>query len=122
MNVDELLERVNSCADDLDLVAARKYIEENRELLAENRHRLKRNARELLDFILKMQDSGNKALQRNEIAAINAINSYATKFDLRGLKVAVKNHSELILRDDVIPYFNTDAKIMLASMNAIPKS
>jgi hypothetical protein len=121
MNLHELAEKINKSVDDLDLVSARKYMEENKELLKVNKSLLKRNARELFDFLISSTNSNTVPLTREEITATNAINLYATRFDLRGLKTAVKNYSELLLRDDVLPYLNTDAKILLEGMGAIQK-
>ena len=121
MNLHELAEKINKSVDDLDLVSARKYMEENKELLKVNKSLLKRNARELFDFLISSSGSNTVPLTREELKATNAINLYATRFDLRGLKTAVKNYSELLLRDDVLPYLNTDAKILLEGMGAIQK-
>lgn len=122
MNLQELATKINACVEDVDLVAARKYMEENKELLKDNKSLLKRNARELFDFLLNSSESNSKPLSREEVAATNAINLYATRFDIRGLKIAVKNHSELLLREDIKPYLNKDARILLEGMGAIQKS
>lgn len=122
MNLQELATKINACVDDVDLVAARKYMEENKTLLMENKSLLKRNARELFDFLLNSSETNSKPLSREEVAATNAINLYATRFDIRGLKIAVKNHSELLLREDITPYLNKDARILLEGMGAIQKS
>lgn len=122
MNLQELATKINTCVEDVDLVAARKYMEENKELLKDNKSLLKRNARELFDFLLNASESNSKPLSREEVAATNAINLYATRFDIRGLKIAVKNHSELLLREDITPYLNKDTRILLEGMGAIQKS
>ena len=122
MNLQELATKINACVEDVDLVAARKYMEENKELLKDNKSLLKRNARELFDFLLNSSESNSKPLSREEVAATNAINLYATRFDIRGLKIAVKNHSELLLREDITPYLNKDARILLEGMGTIQKS
>jgi hypothetical protein len=122
MNLHELAQKINKSVEELDLVSARKYLEENKDLLLANKNLLKRNARELFDFLVSAPKTGTVPLTRDEISATNAINMYATRFDLRGLKIAIKNHSELLLRADVIPYLNTDAKILLEGMGAIHKS
>ncbi|MET0960247.1 MAG: hypothetical protein ABWX58_07970 [Psychrobacillus psychrotolerans] len=122
MNVHELATKINACVEEVDLVAARKYMEENKELLKVNKSLLKRNARELFDFLINSSETNTKPLSREEVAATNAINLYATRFDIRGLKIAVKNHSELLLREDITPYLNKDARILLEGMGAIQKS
>lgn len=122
MNLHELATKINACVEDVDLVAARKYMDENKELLKENKSLLKRNARELFDFLMNSSETNSKPLSRDEVAATNAINLYATRFDIRGLKIAAKNHSELLLREDVTPYLNKDARILLEGMGAIQKS
>ncbi|MET1014952.1 MAG: hypothetical protein ABWX61_10670 [Paenisporosarcina sp.] len=122
MNLQELAKKINACVDDVDLVAARKYMEENKTILVENKSLLRRNARELFDFLLNSSESDSKPLSREEVAATNAINLYASRFDIRGLKIAVKNHSELLLREDITPYLNKDARILLEGMGAIQKA
>ena len=47
------------------------------------------------------------------------MNNYASKFDLRGLKLSVKNNSELLLRKDIRTYLNADAQIFLEGMGVI---
>lgn len=121
MNLQELATKINACVEEVDLVAARKYMEENKELLKDNKSLLKRNARELFDFLINSSETNSKPLSREEVAATNAINLYATRFDIRGLKIAVKNHSELLLREDITPYLNKDARILLEGMGAIQK-
>lgn len=100
----------------MDLVSARKYIEENIELLGENKSHLRGNARELFEFLANKVDA---PLKRQEIHVINTINKYASTFDIRGLKMTLKNHMDLIMREDVKSYLTTDAKIVLEGMNAI---
>ncbi|THE11951.1 hypothetical protein E1I69_13140 [Bacillus timonensis] len=121
MDIEQVCKEINNSVDALDLVTARKYIEENIDLLNSKGHYLNKNARELLKVITDMHNSDYKQLQRNELAIINTINAYATKFDLRGLKLLVKENSQLLLREDLIPYFNKDAKIVLEGMGAISK-
>ncbi|MEH7236742.1 hypothetical protein [Bacillus sp. JJ1562] len=121
MDIEQIIREINNNVDALDLVTARKYIEENIELLNSKRHFLNRNARDLLKLLTDMHNSDCKPLQRNELAIINTINTYATKFDLRGLKLLIKENSQLLLREDIIPYFNKDAKIVLEGMGAITK-
>jgi hypothetical protein len=50
------------------------------------------------------------------------VNSYASNFDLRGLKVVIRDHSLLFLRNDIEAYLNSDARIILEGMGAIPKA
>ncbi|RDI40152.1 hypothetical protein [Falsibacillus pallidus] len=118
----ECLRKIQTAVDEHDLVSTRIYIEENLEWLKDNRHLLKGNARELFDFILARNDKGEQPLTRPEIMAVNAINAYAKKFDLRGLKLSIKNHAALLLKDEIRQYLNTDAKIILEGMGAIEKS
>ncbi|MFT4416424.1 hypothetical protein ACLM5H_21410 [Fredinandcohnia humi] len=119
MHIRDLIDEVNRSVEELDLVAARKYIEENLEILNEQKTHLKRNARELLKVLTEMQKSGYKPLSRQELSIIQTINSYASKFDLRGLKILVKDNAQLLLREDVLAYLNADAKIILEGMGAI---
>ncbi|MBT2663072.1 hypothetical protein [Bacillus sp. ISL-45] len=122
MHVLDLVARINNCVEELDFAGARMYMEENIEILNEHRSRLKSNARELLEFLTKRMEAGQQPLTRKEMAVINTVNSYASKFDLRGLKVIIRDHSLLFLRNDIEAYLNTDAKIILEGMGAIPKA
>ncbi|MFS0576394.1 hypothetical protein AB1K83_12215 [Sporosarcina sp. 179-K 3D1 HS] len=116
MKIQELLTAVNTSMEALDLVSARRYIEDNMELLNENKHHLRANARALLDFL---NDQTESPLNRQELNVIHSINTYASRFDIRGLKLSVKNNFDLLVRDDVKPYFTEDAKVILEGMNVI---
>ena len=119
MNIQELLKQINKSVDDLDLVTARRYIEVNIDLLNENKHLLRRNARALLDFLTNKTDKGSIHLNRKEMNVIYAINSYASNFDLRGLKMSIKNNADLLIKEEVKHYLNADAKTLLVGMSAI---
>lgn len=119
MNIKELIVNINKSVEDLDLVTARKYIEENLELLNKNKNLLKGNARDLLNFITHRLESGHETLTREEMATVHAINLFASKFDLRSLKLAIKNKEKLLLKKDFVAYLNSDAKIVLKGMGAI---
>ncbi|MEH7342647.1 hypothetical protein V7122_01980 [Bacillus sp. JJ1532] len=119
MQIQELISKINISVEELDLVTARKYIEENIDSLNGNKNLLKSNARTLLDFFTN--SSITKSLSRQDMATIHSINTYATRFDLRGLKLFIKDKAELLLRNDVVQYLNSDAKILLEGMGAIEK-
>lgn len=121
MQLQEIITKINQSVEDLDLVTTRKYIEENIDFLNENKNLLKSNARALLDFLTTSLNSGLKPLGRQEMNDINTINTYASRFDLSGLKLTVKNKTDLLLRNDVIPYLSSDARILLEGMCAIEK-
>lgn len=122
MHVLDLIARINNCVEELDFAAARMYMEENNDILNENRSRLKSNARELLEFLTKRIEAGQQPLTRKDMAVINAVNNYASKFDLRSLKVVIKDHTLLFMRNDIEAYLNMDARIILEGMGAIPKA
>ncbi len=119
MDIQELLIKINKSMEDLDLVTARKYIEENIALLNEHKHLLRGNARELLDFLINNTDKGFIHLNRKEMNVVYAINTYASNFDLRGLKLSIKNNADLLMREEVKHYLNEDAKTLLEGMSAI---
>ncbi|MGM0845783.1 MAG: hypothetical protein ACQEUT_12465 [Bacillota bacterium] len=121
MNLKELALKINEESDKLDLVSTRKYIESNLDLLSENKQLLNRNARDLLDFLIDRKNNGEKPLNRTEMADIYAINTYALRFDVQGLKVTVKNKKELLLKKETKEFLNNDAKILLEGMGAIEK-
>ncbi|MGD6804644.1 hypothetical protein FZC79_08390 [Rossellomorea vietnamensis] len=121
MKLKELALKINEESDKLDLVSTRKYIESNLDLLYENKQLLNRNARELLDFLRDRKNNGEKPLNRTEMAAIHAMNTYALRFDVQGLKMTVKNKKELLLKKETLGFLNSDAKILLEGMGAIEK-
>lgn len=119
MNAKDLINVINKHVNDLDLVSARKYIEENIDILNEKKFYLNSNARELLDFITKRLDEHIEPLTKKEKAAIRAINHYSTQFDIRSLKFCIAEQAELLMRKDIADYLNLDAKSLLQSMGAI---
>lgn len=119
MELDELIEKINQCADEFDFVTARKYIEENIEILKNNKLSLNSNAREILNFLTEQLKSGVKPLSKSEINIINAINSYAYKFDLMGIKFLLKNNAQVFMKKDSMSYLNSDAKTLLSGMKVI---
>jgi hypothetical protein len=122
LSIKELIAKINQSVDELDLVTSRKYIEENLNLLNDHKHLVKGNARELLDIITNRISSGHEPVTRSEMATISAINSFALKFDVRSIKVTIKDKAQLLLRQDVIDHLNSDAKIILEGMGAINKN
>ncbi|WP_456277255.1 hypothetical protein [Bacillus sp. AK128] len=122
MELKELISKINKAVDELDLVSARKYIEENHEILNANRSLLKGNARELLLFITSRVESGQEQLTRSELATVSAVNKYATNFDIRSVKLAIKDKQQLLLKADFINHLNSDAKVLLEGMGAIQRN
>ncbi|PLR83539.1 hypothetical protein CVD25_01280 [Bacillus canaveralius] len=121
MQLSELILKINKSVEDLDLISTRKLIEANITILNQNKNLLKSNARELLEFLTNSLDNEDKPLTRQELGAINSINAYASRFDVRGLKLSIKDKAQLLLRKDVILYLNSDAKILLEGLGAITK-
>lgn len=119
MGIKELILKINQSVEELDLVTTRKYIEENLDILNQNSRHLKSNARELLKFLTQEREAGHKPLTRAEIGTVQAINTYAGKFDVRSLKVTIKGKEHLLLRNDFTAHLNADAKIILQGMRAI---
>ncbi|KAA0549963.1 hypothetical protein FZW96_01025 [Bacillus sp. BGMRC 2118] len=119
MEIKDLINNIHKYVDDLDLVTARKYIEENIDLLKANRNLLKGNARELLSFIITRMESGEEKLTRGEIATALTINKFSNNFDLRSIKLSIKNKEKLLLSKEFASYLNADAKTILSGMGAI---
>lgn len=63
-----------------------------------------------------------KPLNRNDIAIISTVNHYASTFDIRGIRIVLKDNVTLFLREDALEYLHSDAKIFLESMGAIPRN
>lgn len=119
MDFQELLKQLDKSIGSLDLVSARKYIEENLDILTKNRQLLRGNSRAMFDLIKQKIDSGEKPLSRHEMTVIYSINTYATKFDLAGLKLVVNNNPELFMNEEIKQYLNADAKTLLQSMKVL---
>lgn len=122
MDFRDLLKQLNKSIDNLDLVSARKYIEENIDILTKNRQLLQGNSRAMFDLIKQKKDLDIKPLSRHEMAVIYSINNYATKFDLTGLKLVVNNNPELFVNEEIIQYLNADAKTLLQGMKVLHKN
>ncbi|MEI4768473.1 hypothetical protein WAX74_02235 [Psychrobacillus sp. FJAT-51614] len=97
-------------------------MENNIELISENRHLLRSNARLLFEILKNNTQSVINSLSRKEMNVIYSINSYATKFDIRGLKLSVKNNPELLVRKDIEYYLNEDAKTLLTGLSVLNNS
>ena len=119
MILQELITNINKSVDSLEFSVARKYIEENMEILKESKTLLNSNARELLTFISDRNKEGIEKLTRREMIIIQAINTNATQFDLREIKKLIKDNSMLLVRKDVLDFINSDAKVILEGMKAI---
>jgi len=121
MKHEDLLNQINKFVEELDFVTARKLIEDNLEVVKNHRVYLKNNARELYNIIIERAESGQTPISRQDMATLLAINSYASKFDLRSLKIIIKDKAKLLLRKDAVDYLNQDAKVILEGMGAIEK-
>ncbi|MEH7124106.1 hypothetical protein V7127_12775 [Bacillus sp. JJ1773] len=119
MKVENLIADINKYMEQLDFVTARKLIEENLNVLDKHRISLKSNARDLLKFLIERHDAGNQPISRQDMATLIAINTYATNFDIRGLKLIIKDKAKLLLRTDILEYLNKDAKAILDGMGVI---
>ncbi|RCW77271.1 hypothetical protein [Saliterribacillus persicus] len=121
MNIKEIIGLINDAMNEMDYIAARKYMEKNLDVLDGRKHLLNRNARELYDFVKNRVDSGHQGLSKQDMAAIHAINIYAEKFDLRGLKLMVKERPQLFMLREAEGYLNNDAKVILIGMGVLKK-
>lgn len=122
MDYRDLLKQINNSMEKLDLISARKYIEQNLELVGDYRHLLRSNGRALFDFLRNEKDSGREPLDRREMTILYSINRYASSFDIRGLKLLVNNYPDLLMRQEIQAYLNDDALTLLESLNVIQKN
>jgi hypothetical protein len=122
MNTKEIIDLINKSVKELDFVTARVYIERNIDSLVPHKNRLEGNAKDILNFLSENLQSDQKPLTRKDMITINTINSYAYKFNVKGIKLILKDNSKLFLREDIMNYLNSDAKIILEGMGAITKS
>ncbi|WP_025783958.1 hypothetical protein [Sporosarcina sp. D27] len=116
MNSHELFKMINQCVDELDFITARKYMEDNVDLVKTHKHHLQRNAQDLFEFVL---NSDGRRLTQSEVKVIHAINDYAAHFNIRSFKLMVKDHAGLVSREDTLTYLNQDARALLESMHII---
>lgn len=114
-----LIIRINGAVDALDYGTARRYIEENFDNVYENRHLLNSNAREILLFVQQKFESVEQTLTKEELHAITVINTYASRFDISGLKIFLREKEQLLLRENTLKNLNNDAKILLSMMGMI---
>jgi len=114
-----LIIRINGAVDALDYGTARRYIEENFDTVYENRHLLNSNAREILLFVQQKFESVEQTLTKDELHAITVINTYASRFDISGLKIFLREKEQLLLRENTLKNLNNDAKILLSMMGMI---
>ncbi|QGM30472.1 hypothetical protein GI482_08830 [Bacillus sp. N3536] len=121
MDANELINVINHSIEKLDYASARKYIEENLNLVNINKHLLIDNARSVLVYINDTLESGAQPLTRQEVSLIYTINKHATKFDVRALRMIIRDNPSLLIRQDIKHYFTEDAKTLLEGMNVIPK-
>lgn len=121
MRIEELIDEINKYVEQLNFVTARKLIEGNLEILVKHKTSLKSNARELLKILIDRLESGHAPISRQDMASIIAINSYASNFDIRSLKMVIKDKAKLLLRKDAVEYLNKDARVILEGMGAINK-
>ncbi|KGR76543.1 hypothetical protein [Ureibacillus sinduriensis] len=119
MDIKDVITKINKSVDALEFTSARKYIEENIELVNQNRMHLKSNAREILKFLNNQSESGEEPLTKAEISLLNTLNVYATRFDIRSMKRNIKGNEQLLMKKESINYLNSDARIFLESMGAI---
>ncbi len=121
MKPEELIKQINKFAEELDFITTRKLIEDNLDIMKKQRLHLKNNAREIYNIIIEREESGKNPISRQDMATLLAINSYAAKFDLRSLKIIIKDKAKLLLRKEAVDYLNQDAKVILEGMGAIAK-
>lgn len=119
MLLSNLIIRINGAVDALDYGTARRYIEENFDNVYENRHLLNSNAREILLFVQQKFESVEQTLTKDELHAITVINTYASRFDISGLKIFLREKEQLLLRENTLKNLNNDAKILLSMMGMI---
>lgn len=119
LDIKDIISKINQSVDALEFTSARRYIEENIELVNQNRIHLKSNAREILKFLNNQYESGEEPLTKAEISLLNTLNIYATRFDIRSMKRNIKGNESLLLKKESINYLNSDARIFLESMGAI---
>ncbi len=119
VDIKDVITKINKSVDALEFTSARKYIEENIELVNQNRMHLKSNAREILKFLNNQSESGEEPLTKAEISLLNTLNVYATRFDIRSMKRNIKGNEQLLMKKESINYLNSDARIFLESMGAI---
>ncbi|SDJ24107.1 hypothetical protein [Salimicrobium halophilum] len=116
-----VIETINEKTEELDFSSARKYIEVNLTEVTDQKHKLSRNARGILEHILNQREKGEESLTREEIGEIQVVNTYARRFDVRALKMFLKGKEKLFLKSETRGYLNNDAKTLLLSLGVVEK-
>ena len=119
MHVKKWVHTIEKCLAASDLVTARRLVEENMGELQAHPHLLTRQIRDLVDVLHAMMETDIQPLNRHEMNQIQYINSYASAFNVRGLKLSVEENPALFARADIHHYLNSDAKTLLEGMSAI---
>lgn len=121
MEFRQLILSINGAVDALEYATARRFIEENFDIVYEYRHLLNSNAREILEFVKEKMQSGEEPLTKKELNAITVINTYAKRMDIRGLKLFLseKGKEKIFEKKDAFEILSSDAKILLASLGFI---
>lgn len=121
MEFRQLILSINGAVDALEYATARRFIEENFDIVYEYRHLLNNNAREILEFVKEKMQSGEEPLTKKELNAITVINTYAKRMDIRGLKLFLseKGKEKIFEKKDAFEILSSDAKILLASLGFI---
>ncbi|SER67452.1 hypothetical protein SAMN04487944_10813 [Gracilibacillus ureilyticus] len=119
MEFNELIKNINNATEQSDLATARRYIEENLSILKKEKHLLNHNAREILEFIVKREESGNQSLNKKEMATIRAVNIYSENFDIRGVKMIAKEMPELFQEREALNLLTADSVVLLKSIGVL---
>ncbi|MFD1737013.1 hypothetical protein ACFSCX_10605 [Bacillus salitolerans] len=119
MNFKEVITTINQLVERVDLVKARQNIELNINIVNANKRFLSQDARELLDFINNQRGTNSDTITRTEMVTISAINSFASKFDVKSIRNTIKNKEQLLMKKGIWTLLNKDAKVILKSIGSI---
>ncbi|WP_342560658.1 hypothetical protein NSQ95_07770 [Psychrobacillus sp. FSL W7-1457] len=119
METKEMIHTINDCMEKLDYITVRKYIIDNIHHLNLYKHLLDDATLNVLQYLNTTIDSEPQPVSRQEVAIIYSINMYSKMFDVRSLRMKIKENPSLLMRQDIRHYFNEESKTLLEGMRVI---
>lgn len=114
-----MIHTINDCMEKLDYITVRKYIIDNIHHLNLYKHLLDDATLNVLQYLNTTIDSEPQPVSRQEVAIIYSINMYSKMFDVRSLRMKIKENPSLLMRQDIKHYFNEESKTLLEGMRVI---
>lgn len=117
MQLIQLIDKINSLANNREYKTARTYIEINLAELERSHNYLKLNyeASQLYSIILSERKDGLN-LSRLELHTINEINKASNNYDIPYLRMLLKTGEDILTKQEVLMLLSPTSKSVLTSM------